>query len=72
MPEISLEEKRRRNREAQRKYRQSEKGKIATRERVKKWTEKKKSTDPKYFKKYKYDRSEYCFQDSKQEFCLGL
>ena len=60
MPKIdSAEDKKIKNREAQRKYLQSKKGKEATRERIKKWTEKKKLTDPDYFKKYQKNRKEY-------------
>ena len=56
---MSLEEKRRKNREAQRKFSKSEKGKKYIREKNKKWLKKKKETDLVYFKKFQKNRAEY-------------
>lgn len=56
---MSLEEKRRKNREAQRKFSKTEKGKKYIREKYKKWVEKKKEADPNYFKKSRKNRAEY-------------
>ena len=43
------------NREAQRRYYKTEKGKKAIKERIKRWTKKKRVEDPNYFKKYEQD-----------------
>tara|TARA_B100001057_G_scaffold56665_1_gene50206 strand:+ start:212 stop:796 length:585 start_codon:yes stop_codon:yes gene_type:complete len=58
----TIKEKRKYNREAQRKYASSEKGKIAIREKIRKWRKKKYKENPNYFDKWKQDRSKY-FED---------
>jgi len=56
---ISIEKKRKYNREAQKRFAQTEKGKKYLKEKLKKWVKKKKEVDPEYFKKFQKNRAEY-------------
>jgi len=53
------EERKEANREAQRRFARTEKGKKYNLEKVKKWVKKKRETDPEYFKKFQKNRKEY-------------
>ncbi len=53
------EERKEANREAQRRFARTEKGKKYNLEKAKKWLEKKRETDPEYFKKFQKNRKEY-------------
>ncbi len=55
----TLEERRKANREAQRKFARTPKGKKHIYEKLKKWTKKKRETDPEYFKKFQKNRKGY-------------
>jgi len=55
---LTLEEKRAKNREAQRKFAKSEKGKKYNKEKIRKWQKLKKANDPDYFKKYSINNFE--------------
>ena len=56
---LTLEQKRKKNREAQKKFYNTKKGKKYTLERYKKWAKKKRAEDPNYFKKFQKNRNEY-------------
>ena len=53
------EERKEANREAQRRFAGTEKGKKYNLEKAKKWAKKKRKTDPEYFKKFQKNRKEY-------------
>ena len=53
------EERKEANREAQRRFAKTEKGKKYNLGRAKKWLKKKRETDPEYFKKFQKNRKEY-------------
>ena len=56
---LTLEQKRKKNREAQKKFYNTQKGKKYALDKYKKWAKKKRTEDPNYFKKYQKNRTEY-------------